>query len=48
MASENESWGYTRIVGELSKLGHKVSRSTVRSGAQAGALTTNPTDGTMG
>ena len=28
--SENESWGYTRIVGELSKLGHLVSRSTVR------------------
>ncbi len=30
MASDNESWGYTRIVGELSKLGHNVSRSTVR------------------
>ena len=30
MASENESWGYTRIVGELSKLGHLVSRSMVR------------------
>ena len=30
MASENEGWGYTRIVGELSKLGHLVSRSTVR------------------
>ena len=30
MASENESWGYTRIVGELSKLGHRISRSTVR------------------
>ena len=30
MASENERWGYTRIVGELSKLGHLVSRSTVR------------------
>jgi transposase InsO family protein len=30
MASENERWGYTRIVGELSKLGYKVSRSTVR------------------
>ncbi len=30
MASENESWGYTRIVGELSKVGHQVSRSTVR------------------
>lgn len=29
MASENESWGYTRILGELSKLGHTVSRSTV-------------------
>ena len=25
MATENESWGYTRIVGELSKLGHLVS-----------------------
>lgn len=30
MASENESWGYMRIVGELSKLGHRVSPSTVR------------------
>ena len=30
MASENERWGYTRIVGELSKLGYTVSRSTVR------------------
>ena len=30
MASENEGWGYTRLVGELSNLGHRVSRSTVR------------------
>ena len=30
MARENESWGYTRIVGELDKLGHRVSRSSVR------------------
>ncbi len=30
MAFENERWGYTRIVGELAKLGHTVSRSTVR------------------
>jgi len=30
MATENESWGYTRILGELAKVGHQVSRSTVR------------------
>jgi len=27
MATENERWGYTRIVGELAKVGHQVSRS---------------------
>ena len=30
MATENERWGYTRIVGELAKVGHQVSRATVR------------------
>jgi hypothetical protein len=30
MALENERWGSTRIVGELAKLGHSVSRSTIR------------------
>ena len=30
MATENEGWGYTRILGELSKLGGVVSRSSVR------------------
>jgi putative transposase len=30
MATENEGWSYTRIVGELAKVGHQVSRSTVR------------------
>jgi len=30
MASENEGWGYTRITGELLKVGYEVSRSTVR------------------
>ena len=30
MANENEGWGYTRIVGELAKVGYRVSRSTVR------------------
>ncbi len=29
MAIDNEAWGYTRIVGELSKIGHVISRSTV-------------------
>lgn len=29
MAQENNTWGYTRIVGELKKLGIKVSRSNV-------------------
>jgi putative transposase len=30
MATENEGWGYTRIVGELSKLRRAISRSSVR------------------
>ena len=30
MATNNSTWGYLRIVGELKKLGHQVSRSTVR------------------
>jgi hypothetical protein len=29
MASENPRWGYTRIQGALSNLGHKVARGTV-------------------
>lgn len=29
MAKENRSWGYTRIQGALSNLGHKVSRGTI-------------------
>lgn len=29
MASDKEGWGYTRIVGELRKIGHIISRSTV-------------------
>ena len=30
MAKENEGWGYTRIVGELSKLRHTISRASIR------------------
>ena len=29
MASENPRWGYTRILGALSNLGHKVARGTI-------------------
>jgi hypothetical protein len=29
MAKENPTWGYTRIVGALTNVGHRVSRSTI-------------------
>jgi putative transposase len=29
MAAENRNWGYTRIIGALSNLGHKLARGTV-------------------
>jgi hypothetical protein len=38
MASENPTWGYTRIQGALKNLGHQVARSTISNILKAHGL----------
>ena len=46
MASENPRWGYTRIQGGLSNLGHKVARGTVANILRREGIEPAPTRGT--
>lgn len=43
MAEENPTWGYTRIVGALQNVGHRVSRSTVARILKAHGMPPVPT-----
>ena len=42
MAKENRSWGYTRIQGALTNIGHKVSRGTIANILKEHGLDTAP------
>jgi len=46
MASENSSWGYTRIRGALRNLGHEVGRNTVKRILAAHGIEPAPSVGT--
>ena len=43
MASENPSWGYTRLLGALSNLGHQVGRNTIKRILQEQGIDPAPT-----
>ena len=42
MATDNPSWGYCRIQGELEKTGHAVARSTIATTLKANGLAPSP------
>jgi len=46
MASENRRWGYTRIQGALSNLGHRVARGTIANILKREGIEPAPTRGT--
>jgi len=49
LAQENASWGYGKIAGELLKLGHKISQTTIRNILdQHGILPTPVRNGSLG
>jgi hypothetical protein len=43
MAHENSGWGYTRIRGALSNLGHDIGRNTIKRSSMP-ASTRNPNE----
>jgi transposase len=45
MATENPIWGYTRLVGALSNLGHRVGRNTVKRVLRRHGLESAPARG---
>ena len=42
MATENSSWGYLRIKGELKKVGHNVARTTIANTLKANGIAPSP------
>ena len=45
MATENPTWGYTRIRGELKRVGHDIARNTIKAILQDQGIETAPERG---